>query len=140
MVQSNRKIDNNILGPNFFDPKHTRPRLFSNRAYPKLMHLPSFCKLVVERIWYGIHPFVEWIRIDGAVLFDTSWRQVTDWSIRGTWYIHLPFISDFILHFISNTWYIHNFTLHHHMIHPHGTSTPHHLIFHHQLIRLKVIP
>ena len=33
IIQFSEKINKNILGPNFFDPKLTRPKLFSNRAY-----------------------------------------------------------------------------------------------------------
>ena len=34
IVQCIEKIDKNIFGPNFFDPKLTRPKLFSNWANP----------------------------------------------------------------------------------------------------------
>ena len=36
----------NILGPNIFDPKLTRPKLFQTKRTRWLAHLPSFCELV----------------------------------------------------------------------------------------------
>ena len=36
-----------ILGPNFFDPKLTRPKLFQTERTRRLACLPSFCEFVV---------------------------------------------------------------------------------------------
>ena len=40
-------IEKNIWGPNFFDPKLTRPKLFQTKCTRRLAHLHSFCKLVL---------------------------------------------------------------------------------------------
>ena len=41
----------NILGPNFFDPKDTQPKLFETERTRRLAHLPSFCELVAYWLW-----------------------------------------------------------------------------------------
>ena len=43
--------DDIILGPNFFDSKLTWAQSFSNQAYPKLTHLPSFSELVTTGLF-----------------------------------------------------------------------------------------
>ena len=35
-----------ILGPNFFDPKVTQPKLYQTERTRRLTYLPSFCELV----------------------------------------------------------------------------------------------
>ena len=49
-----------LFGMNFFDLKQT----FSNRANPKLTHLPSFCKLIylvlpLVEIWHDLLEYVQ---------------------------------------------------------------------------------
>ena len=46
MIQFGEKIDNNILSPNFFNPKLTQPNVFQTERSRRLACLPSFCELV----------------------------------------------------------------------------------------------
>ena len=46
MVHLSEKINRNILGPNFFNPKFTRTKLFQTDRTRRLAHLPSFCEFV----------------------------------------------------------------------------------------------
>ena len=46
MIQFSAKINKTILGPNFFDPKLTRPKLFQTERTQRLTHLLSFRELV----------------------------------------------------------------------------------------------
>ena len=47
MIQFCEKIDKNIFGPNLFNPKFTRPKLFQTERTQRLACLPSFRELVL---------------------------------------------------------------------------------------------
>ena len=60
-----------FLGPNFFDPKLTRPKLFQDECTRRLAHLPSFCELV---------SFLPLGRCDNSHLdFEDIWRSTYIW-------------------------------------------------------------
>ena len=55
IIQFSEKIDTNILGPNFFDPELTRPKLFQTERTWRLACLPCFCELVFFKKSAFIH-------------------------------------------------------------------------------------
>ena len=50
IIPFSEKIDNNILGPNFFDLKLTRPKHFKTERTRRLTCLSSFCELVLSGV------------------------------------------------------------------------------------------
>ena len=75
-----------ILGPNFFDPKLTKPIFFKIGRTWRLAHLPSFCELVLSNLcllyWFSQ------VRIDRIVrIHDTKCRifripNTESWIVR----------------------------------------------------------